>query len=502
MKAIGCLSAMQAAVEILMNERTHSPRKPATPAASRPASRAAGSGNAAAATSSHAGLGHHISRIPILNASASGRSPQSSGMDGSVLPAPVQAKMERSFGHSFADVRIHSGPEAAQAGALAFARGTDLFFQSGLYDPWSPAGQALLGHELTHVVQQRAGRAGAAHGEGSINADSALEAEADRLGAMAAMGMRADVSGALAGLSGGIGALPMQRKTVCDEDGVCMEMDDSQAPAPDDPRALTSEPVSREGRDDVDLTGVPPDPLPPGASELPPGEYYHPPDVSQREMDRLMGKYVNIDGDQGEGCIPHPYVAPEGQCTVGYGHVVPKSQCDDPSETKYDISCQGTPAKGDKPAVPSQAERLLRGDVQKVIHDPKFGVDALHVNLDQTQMDAMTDLALHVGSIPKAMRDDVNTNMAFDPDKVRQDYLQTATTMKDPNTGEMVRMQNFVDRRQYRWPEEVKKEYGPTPEQMPEDTPGGYSIPPPLLQPACGYPGDPALLPPECRQPD
>jgi hypothetical protein len=122
---------------------------------------------------------------------------------GHPLPASVRGKMERSFGHSFADVRIHSGGEAKQVGALAYTRGADIHFQPGLYDPLSLGGQELLGHELTHVIQQKAGRVSSpqnkASGAAPINADIGLEAEADALGARAARGESADVSGTSGG---------------------------------------------------------------------------------------------------------------------------------------------------------------------------------------------------------------------------------------------------------------------------------------------------------------
>ena len=36
-------------------------------------------------------------------------------------------------------------------------RGNDIYFRPGVYDPCTPAGLALLGHELTHVGQYRNG---------------------------------------------------------------------------------------------------------------------------------------------------------------------------------------------------------------------------------------------------------------------------------------------------------------------------------------------------------
>ncbi|HEY5867350.1 MAG TPA: DUF4157 domain-containing protein, partial [Candidatus Tectomicrobia bacterium] len=77
---------------------------------------------------------------------------------GQRLPEAVQQKMESFFGTSFADVRVHVGPQASSIGALAFTQGANLYFAQGHYNPHTPQGQQMLGHELTHVVQQRAGR--------------------------------------------------------------------------------------------------------------------------------------------------------------------------------------------------------------------------------------------------------------------------------------------------------------------------------------------------------
>src|SRR5690606_19369575 len=125
--------------------------------------------------------------------------PVSTGQ-GRPMPAPVQAKMEQSFGSDFSDVRVHEGSQAAQLGAVAYTQGSDIHFEPGRYDPHSPAGQELLGHELAHVEQQRAGRVAVPQGkEAPINADPGLEAEADEAGARAARGELAEVSGACSG---------------------------------------------------------------------------------------------------------------------------------------------------------------------------------------------------------------------------------------------------------------------------------------------------------------
>jgi hypothetical protein len=141
---------------------------------------------------------------------APGEPPPASG-GGAMIPDAARQRMERSFGADFSTVRIHEGPQAAAMGAVAYARGEDIYFQPGRYDPSSPAGLELLGHELTHVVQQRAGRVARPQGKDSpVVPDPSLEAEADAAGARAARGEAAGIHG-----TGGSAAAdgPIQRYT-------------------------------------------------------------------------------------------------------------------------------------------------------------------------------------------------------------------------------------------------------------------------------------------------
>jgi hypothetical protein len=106
---------------------------------------------------------------------------------GWTLPREVQSKMEAAFGTDFSDVRVHVGGEASAIGAIAFTWGSNIHFAPGYYNPHTPHGQELLGHELTHVMQQRAGRVSNPFGGGvAVVQDHSLEAEADRMGRMAA----------------------------------------------------------------------------------------------------------------------------------------------------------------------------------------------------------------------------------------------------------------------------------------------------------------------------
>ena len=80
---------------------------------------------------------------------------------GQALDGAVQAQMGEAMGHDFGGVRVHTDGEAhalnEQLSAKAFTTGPDIFFRGGTYSPQSSAGQELLAHELTHVVQQASG---------------------------------------------------------------------------------------------------------------------------------------------------------------------------------------------------------------------------------------------------------------------------------------------------------------------------------------------------------
>ena len=79
------------------------------------------------------------------------------------LDAPVRASMESCFKHDFSGVRVHTGAAAARSasdvGARAYTVGDDIVFGGANYAPFTARGQALLAHELGHVVQQRGARA-------------------------------------------------------------------------------------------------------------------------------------------------------------------------------------------------------------------------------------------------------------------------------------------------------------------------------------------------------
>jgi len=114
------------------------------------------------------------------------------------MPSDLLARFEASFGQSFACVAFREDAGPNPYGALAYTRGDEIRFAPGVADPPSERGRALIGHELTHVVQQRAGGVSVAQGKAAtsgVHASPALEREADVLGLDAAAGRRVHVTG-------------------------------------------------------------------------------------------------------------------------------------------------------------------------------------------------------------------------------------------------------------------------------------------------------------------
>ena len=123
------------------------------------------------------------------------------------LPEAMRAKMEAAFGADLSAVRLYESETVADAGAEAVTRGSDIAFAPGLLDFSSFGGQALLGHELSHVVSQARGEV---TGSGFLD-DRGLEARADREGAMAAAGEAVAMpAAALSPVSAASAAGPMQ----------------------------------------------------------------------------------------------------------------------------------------------------------------------------------------------------------------------------------------------------------------------------------------------------
>lgn len=98
---------------------------------------------------------------PFISSPGSDHPERSNGFQrlasGRPLEDPIRQRFEKSFGTSFAAVRIHDDGEADEAAgrlsALAYVTGADIVFRRGHFNPGTSLGDRLLAHELAHVVQ-------------------------------------------------------------------------------------------------------------------------------------------------------------------------------------------------------------------------------------------------------------------------------------------------------------------------------------------------------------
>ncbi|HEU0282930.1 MAG TPA: DUF4157 domain-containing protein [Gallionella sp.] len=127
---------------------------------------------AAPTNSTSSGAAPHIQRYTGQASPDGGSAPAS--VD-SVLASPgrpldpaLQQDFGQRFGHDFSHVRIHADAAAAQSArdvnAHAYTVGQDIVFGAGQFAAGTHAGQRLLAHELTHVVQQSSINSGLAGG--------------------------------------------------------------------------------------------------------------------------------------------------------------------------------------------------------------------------------------------------------------------------------------------------------------------------------------------------
>ena len=118
--------------------------------------------------------------------------PSNSGKQNKSLPGNLQSNMESSLGQDFSSVGINTNSQkAVQMNARAYTQNEQIHFAPGEFNPGSTSGQNLIGHEFTHIAQQRAGvvkptkmlKKGV-----MVNDDRSLESEADNFGKKAAKG--------------------------------------------------------------------------------------------------------------------------------------------------------------------------------------------------------------------------------------------------------------------------------------------------------------------------
>jgi len=97
-------------------------------------------------------------RGPPAASSSFESSLSSSKGNGSAMPSDTMASMNSRFNTDFSGVRIHTGATAetlsSSINAQAFTHGSDIYFNTGKFQPGTDSGGLLLAHELTHTIQQ------------------------------------------------------------------------------------------------------------------------------------------------------------------------------------------------------------------------------------------------------------------------------------------------------------------------------------------------------------
>ncbi len=99
-------------------------------------------------------------QTPQVNSGIESRINSMKGGGQSLDPA-ARSFFEPRFGHDFSHVRVHNNARAvhvaSSVNARAFTLGDQVAFGASQYTPETGAGRHLLAHELTHVIQQKAG---------------------------------------------------------------------------------------------------------------------------------------------------------------------------------------------------------------------------------------------------------------------------------------------------------------------------------------------------------
>jgi hypothetical protein len=109
------------------------------------------------------GAGAGGARSPVLDVVGKG--------GGQALDTGLRGEMEGRLGADFSDVRLHTDAKATSSAkavqANAYTVGSDVVVRNDRWSPGTDKGKETIAHELTHVVQQRAGPvAGSSTGDG------------------------------------------------------------------------------------------------------------------------------------------------------------------------------------------------------------------------------------------------------------------------------------------------------------------------------------------------
>lgn len=97
------------------------------------------------------------------------------------LPKDLRSRLEGQTGYNLRNIQMRESDQPAKIGARAYARGNVIDFAPGSFQPGSKEGEAVIGHEVSHVIQQAQGQVRADTPFSPVNSDPALEHAADTM---------------------------------------------------------------------------------------------------------------------------------------------------------------------------------------------------------------------------------------------------------------------------------------------------------------------------------
>lgn len=106
-------------------------------------------------------VGMHVSNI-------SSGEPHTQSQSAGSIPAELSRTVGNILNEDFSNVKVHADKSAhslvRSEGAVALAKGEDIYISPWAFRPQHPLGRGLIAHELTHVAQQRLGHDAAMEG--------------------------------------------------------------------------------------------------------------------------------------------------------------------------------------------------------------------------------------------------------------------------------------------------------------------------------------------------
>ena len=175
---------------------------------------------------------------------------------GQPLDRSTQALMQSRLGQDFSDVRVHNDGKATESAkavnAHAYTVGTNVVFQSDKYAPETQSGQKMLAHELTHVVQQKAGPVDGTPAGGGLN----ISHPSDPFEQAAERSAEQAMSGGAAGPQSAVPAQASSVQRAGEEDQVQMSTIQREAAPEEDEQDVQTSAIQREAAPEEDEQDV------------------------------------------------------------------------------------------------------------------------------------------------------------------------------------------------------------------------------------------------------